>query len=510
MLRRSAVICGVAPFTFDGRYKDHATKAATSPMWFVDGQFREAKQSMDVLNPATGDVIGRVGKCGREEAEEAITVASKTFGKWSKSIARDRAVILRKWSELMIKYEKDLAALMTRENGKTLAESLGENTYSSRYVEWYANEAERVYGDIIPSPRHGVITTVQKKPIGVVGVILPWNFPSAMVTRACAGAIAAGCTVVVKPSELTPYSAFALCQLTQEAGLPPGVLNCLVGNAGEIGDAMMDSFAVRKFAFTGSTATGKMLMEKCCKTVKKMSMEMGGNAPFIVFDDAEIDKAVAGLMTAKFRNGGQVCVAANRILVQEAAYDEFVAKLVDKVKGLKIGDGLAAGTTLGPVINQQAVTRIEGLLDRTVKEGGKILCGGKRNALPVGDAAPSAKGNFLPATVVVNVTNDMEICQSEIFGPVVPIVKFKTEDEAIAIANNTRAGLASYFFTTNAKRQWRVADALQYGMTAINEGIMSTPVAPFGGVKESGMGRDGSKYGIESFLDIQYVLHGNN
>lgn len=506
MLRRGTLRLAAAalPFDFVSDPKLYFTRPRIldSAFNYINGEFVEAKGAvLDVVNPSTHEILGTTPKFGAKETNEAIAAAQTAFESWSRTLPRDRAVILRKWHDLLIKYNDNLGAIITREAGKPIAEGYGENVYAARYLDWYAGEAERVYGDFIPGPRVGVKTTVIKQPVGVVGIVTPWNFPSAMITRAAGGALAAGCTVVVKPSELTPFSAIALAQTAHEAGVPKGVFNVVTGDAPAIGEALTSSFAVRKISFTGSTKTGKMLMKNSCDTVKKLAMELGGNAPFIIFDDADIDKAVAGVMAAKFRNAGQTCVCANRLFVHESIHDVVVAKIVDKVKAFKVGYSLdATKANFGPLINPQAVDRVEAQCNEAVARGASAITGGKRISGP---------GNFFEPTVLVNVTHDMDVCQSEIFGPLLPILKFKDEEEVLRLANSTKAGLAAYFFTENYKRQWRVSEKLQFGMVGINDGIMSAPNAPFGGVKESGLGRDGSKYGIDAFLDIKYVLHSN-
>lgn len=511
-MRRTSISCSIAaaaaslPFDFETDPKAYFSRPQLldHPVNYIDGHFvrpAAGQQVWSVVNPATHESLGSIPDFGFDEANRAIAAAQVAFESWSRTVARDRAVILRRWHDLMVKHNDNLGAIITREAGKPIAEGTGENIYASRYLDWYAGEAERIYGDIIPSQRRGVQTTVVKQPVGVVGVITPWNFPSAMITRAVGGALAAGCTVVVKPSEYTPFSAIALAQLAHQAGVPKGVFNVVTGSAEKIGEALTSSFNVRKISFTGSTKTGKLLMKNSVDTVKKLAMELGGNAPFIIFDDADIDKAVAGVMAAKFRNAGQTCVCANRLFVHESIHDTVVSKIVERVKQFKVGYALdPAVANFGPLINPQAVDRVEALCNSALKAGAVAVTGGKR---------VKGGGNFFEPTVLLNVTHDMECCQAEIFGPLLPVVKFKTEEEVIAMANSTRAGLAGYFFTEDYKRQWRVSEKLQFGMVGINDGIMSAPNAPFGGVKESGLGRDGSKYGIDAFLDIKYVLHSN-
>ena len=491
------------PFTFGKQlYKTHATPILATPLYFVGGQFKTATaNAITVLNPATGKSIGSIPFNGTTETNEAINAAQKAFPEWAARSARDRAVVLRKFQSLMEKYQDDLAAIMTRENGKPLAEAGGENVYSSRFFEWYAAEAERVYGDIIPSAKGtGMRTIVQKRPVGVVGIITPWNFPSAMVTRAVAGALAAGCTVVVKPSEETPFTALALCQIAVEAGVPSGVINVVMGDAKAIGDALTTSFTVRKISFTGSTKVGKHLMAQSAQTVKKLAMELGGNAPCIIFDDADMARAVDGAFNAKFRNCGQICICANRVFVHESIHDEFVKKLVAKVKGIKVGDGLSGNATMGPLITPAARERVEKAVRNAVANGAKIEVGG---------SVVEGPGNFYLPTVLTNCTNENPICKEEIFGPVMPIIKFKGDDEVVQLANDTRAGLAAYMFTESARRQWNISEKLEYGMVGVNDPFIANPATPFGGIKESGLGRDGSRYGIEGFLNIHYILHSN-
>ena len=505
MLRRSVTSLAAAagPFVFGkDRYKTHDAPILDKPYYYLRGEFIEAPTSVAVVNPATGTPIGVIPDNGVDETSEAIAAAQQAFPEWAARSARDRAVILRKFQQLMEKYHQDLAAIITREAGKPLAEAGGENTYSSRFIEWYASEAERVYGDIIPSSKGtGMRTLVTKKPVGVVGIVTPWNFPSAMITRAAGGALAAGCTVVIKPSELTPFSALALCQIATEAGVPRGVFNVVLGHPKAIGDTIADSFAVRKISFTGSTRVGKELMTRSAQTVKKLAMELGGNAPLIVFDDADMSRAVDGAMTAKFRNAGQTCVCANRIFVHESIHDSFVSKVTAKVGAMKVGDGLLdPSVTMGPVISHSSRDRIATQVKKAVEAGAKIEVGG---------TIVDGPGNFYLPTVLSGCTNTNPICAEEIFGPVMPIIKFKDDEEVIQMANDTHAGLAAYMFTESARRQWNVSERLQFGMVGVNDGAISNPAAPFGGVKESGLGRDGSKYGIDAFLDIKYVLISN-
>ena len=505
MLRRSFHSLNKAsPFVFGkDLFKTHDSPILAEPYYFVNGEFKVAtKGATNVLNPSTGASIGMIPNNGTAETNEAIAAAEKAFPEWAGRSARERAVVLRKFQSLMEKYHADLAAIITREAGKPLAEAGGENVYSSRFIEWYAAEAERVYGDIIPSAKgHGMRTIVQKRPVGVVGIVTPWNFPTAMITRAAGGALAAGCTVVIKPSEETPFSALALCQIASEAGVPSGVFNVVMGQAKEIGDALTDSFAVRKISFTGSTRVGKELMARSAQTVKKVAMELGGNAPCIIFDDADMNRAVDGAMAAKFRNAGQTCVCSNRVFVHESIHDEFVSKIVERVKALKVGDGLLdPSITMGPLINAAARDRVAKAVQTAVAAGAKVEVGGE---------VPLGPGNFYLPTVLTNCTNESTICTEEIFGPVMPIIKFKTDEEVIKMANDTKAGLAAYMFTESPRRQWNLSEKLQFGMVGVNDGVISNPAAPFGGVKESGLGRDGSKYGIDAFLNIHYILHSN-
>ena len=500
MLRRSA---SRMIFNFSETSYRKSPVILSTPFNYIDGKFvspSDAKQVLSVENPATYEPLGVIPNSGALETEQAIAAAQKAFPAWANMLPRDRAVILRKWADLLMKHQDNLAAIITRECGKPIAEAVGENAYSARYVEWYAGEAERVYGDIIGGPRHNIRTTVIKQPVGVVGIITPWNFPSAMITRAAAGALAAGCTVVVKPSEFTPFSALALAELAHEAGIPKGVFNVVTGDAAQIGKALTTSFDVRKISFTGSTRTGKILMKDSCDTVKKLAMELGGNAPCIIFRDADMDRAVDGIMASKFRNAGQTCICTNRLFIHESIFDKVIEKVLAKIAALKVGYALDGTNTFGPLINRAAVDRVENLVKEAVAGGAVVRCGGSRVAGP---------GNFYLPTLLTNVSHNMSVCQSEIFGPVLPALSFTDDEAVIELANSTRAGLASYFFTEDYKKQWKVSEKLRFGMVGINEGIISATNAPFGGVKESGLGRDGSKYGIDAFLDIKYVLHSN-
>ena len=452
-----------------------------------------------VTNPATGTVLGSVPDLGKTEAEQAIAAAHDAFPSWSRRPAKDRAAILRRWYELQIENKDDLALLMTSEQGKPLAEARGEVDYAASFTEFYAEEAKRILGEIIPSPKESGRVLVLKQPIGVVAAITPWNFPLAMITRKVSPALAAGCTVVCKPAPETPLCALALAELAVRAGMPPGVFNVVTGNAEAIGAAFTSSPLVRMITFTGSTEIGKLLMRQSADTVKRVALELGGNAPFIVFDDADLDRAVAGAVASKYRNSGQTCVCANRILVQAGIYEAFAAKLAEEAAKLKVGDGTEAGVMQGPLINAAAIEKVESHVQDAVAKGARVVVGGKRHALG---------GTFYEPTVLADVTTDMRLAQEETFGPVAPLFRFKDEAEAIRIANDTPYGLAAYFYTRDLPRAWRVAEALEYGMVGINEGIISTELAPFGGVKESGLGREGSHHGIEEFVELKYVMMG--
>ncbi|MCW9079259.1 MAG: NAD-dependent succinate-semialdehyde dehydrogenase, partial [Gammaproteobacteria bacterium] len=426
--------------------------------------------------------------------------ADAAWPQWRSKTAKERAAVLRRWFDLIMQHQEGLARLMTAEQGKPLAEARGEVAYGAAFVEWFAEEAKRVYGDVIPAAMNDRRYVVIRQPIGVVAAITPWNFPVAMITRKCAPALAAGCTVVVKPSELTPLCALALAELAQRAGFPPGVFNVLTtSDAAAVGRVLTASPVVRKLSFTGSTAVGKLLIRDCADTVKKVSMELGGNAPFIVFDDADLDAAVAGAMASKYRNAGQTCVCANRLLIQDRIYDAFAEKLAVAVGGLKVGDGMAEGTSQGPLINQAAVEKVEQHIGDAVSKGARILCGGQRHA---------KGGTFFEPTILADVTPQMLLASEETFGPVAPLFRFHSEDEAVRMANDTEFGLAAYFYSRDIGRVWRVAEALEYGIVGINEGIISTELAPFGGIKESGLGREGSRYGMDEFTEIKYLCMG--
>ncbi len=468
---------------------------------YVDGQWIQASsgQTISVDNPATCEIIGRVPRLSAAETKKAIEAANRAFPAWSKKTAKERATVLRRWFDLMMGSQEDLARLMTLEQGKPLAESRGEVAYAAAFLEWFGEEAKRIYGDIIPQHQADKRIVVIKQPIGVVACITPWNFPLAMITRKAGPAIAAGCTVVLKPAEQTPLSALALAELAERAGVPKGVFNVVTGAPTEIGPELTSSPIVRKLSFTGSTEVGKLLMAQCAGTVKKVSLELGGNAPFIVFDDADLDAAVEGAMASKYRNSGQTCVCANRLLIQETIYDAFATKLAAAVKTLKPAPGLETGSTQGPLIDEAAVEKVESHLRDAQAKGAKVLVGGHRHALG---------GRFFEPTILIDVTPQMAVSREETFGPVAPLFRFKTEADAIALANDTEFGLAAYFYGRDIARVWRVAEALETGIVGVNTGIISTEVAPFGGVKQSGLGREGSKYGIEEFVEIKYMCFG--
>jgi len=468
---------------------------------FIDGQWCDADrgETITVTNPANGTAIGTVPKMGSAETRNAIYAAERAQVAWRSITAKQRAVILRRWYELILENQEDLAVLMTSEQGKPISESRGEIAYGASYIEWFAEEAKRVYGDTIPAPTSDKRIIVVKQPVGVVAAITPWNFPNAMIARKCGPALAAGCSIVVKPASMTPYSALALAELGKRAGIPNGVLNVVTGSASAIGEELTSNPIVRKLTFTGSTDIGKVLIRQCADTVKKVSMELGGNAPFIVFNDADIDQAVQGAIASKYRNTGQTCVCVNRILVQEGIHDEFVSKLVKAVGLLKVADGFEEGSQQGPLIDISAVEKVEEHIADAKKKGASIAFGGERHALG---------GTFFQPTVLTGVTADMDCAREETFGPLATIFKFANENDAIQMANDTEFGLASYFYSRNICRVWRVAEALEYGIVGINEGIISTEVAPFGGIKESGSGREGSKYGLDDYMEIKYLCMG--
>lgn len=468
---------------------------------YVGGQWIGAGsgKTISVTNPATGAEIAQVPDVGTAETERAIAAATEAFKTWSQKTALERSNILMRWYELMLEEKDYLAELMTAEQGKPLAEAKGEVIYGANFLRWFAEEGRRAYGDVIPSHRADARIVVLKQPVGVVAAITPWNFPIAMITRKAAPALAVGCTMIIKPSEETPLSALALADLAERAGVPAGVLNVLTGDAPTIVGAMMKSPDVRKVSFTGSTEVGKILMRQSADTVKKVSMELGGNAPLIVFDDADLDLAVKGAIASKYRNVGQTCVCANRMFIQDGIYDRFAAKLVEAVNKMKVAPGNETGSELGPLINDEAVAKVEAHVADAKAKGGTIATGGKRHALG---------GLFYEPTVILNATTEMRFTREETFGPVAPLYRFKTEAEAVELANASEFGLASYFFTSNLSRAWRVAEALESGIVGVNEGVISTEVAPFGGVKQSGVGREGSRYGVDDYMEIKYVLFG--
>ncbi|MGH7117892.1 MAG: NAD-dependent succinate-semialdehyde dehydrogenase [Acetobacteraceae bacterium] len=467
----------------------------------IDGKWVEAGSGRTIVvkNPANGEAIGEVPAMGAAETRRAIEAANRAYPLWRGKLAKERAAILRKLFELMLANAEDLATIMTAEQGKPLSESRGEIVYAGSFIEWFAEEAKRVYGDTIPQNAKGRRIIVQKEPIGVFAAITPWNFPSAMITRKAGPGWAAGCTGVIRPASQTPFSALALGVLAERAGMPAGVCNIITGPSAEVGAELTSNPIVRKLSFTGSTEVGAKLLAQCAPTIKKTSMELGGNAPFIVFDDADLDAAIPGVMASKYRNTGQTCVCANRILVQDGVFEAFAKRLQAEVEKMKVGNGMEPGVVQGPLINAAAVTKVEEHVADAVKRGAKIVTGGKRHKLG---------GNFFQPTVLADVSPAAMMFREETFGPVAPLFRFKTEEEAIGLANDTEFGLAAYFYTRDLGRAFRVAEALEYGIIGINEGIISTEVAPFGGMKESGLGREGSKYGIEEFLEVKYLAVG--
>ena len=468
---------------------------------YVAGEWAAAQNgaTRDVLNPASGQKLGTVPNMGTAETRRAIEAAAAALPAWAKKTAQERAVILRRWYELMLANQEDLARIMTAEQGKPLAEARGEIAYAASFIEWFGEEGKRLYGDVIPAHQADKRILVLRQPIGVVAAITPWNFPAAMIARKVAPALAAGCTFVCKPATQTPYSALALAYLGERAGVPRGVLSVLTGDSAAIGAEMTSHRAVRKLTFTGSTAVGKQLMAQCVGTLKKLSLELGGNAPFIVFADADLDAAVAGTIASKYRNTGQTCVCANRLLVQDSIYDEFVAKLSAAVAKLSVGDGLAGRTDQGPLIDTKALAKVEEHIADALAKGARVACGGARHALG---------GTFFQPTILVDVNSTMLVAREETFGPVAPLFRFKSEEEALRLANDTEFGLAGYFYTRDLARAWRVSEALECGIVGLNTGIISTEVAPFGGIKESGIGREGSKYGILDYTELKYVCVG--
>jgi succinate-semialdehyde dehydrogenase/glutarate-semialdehyde dehydrogenase len=465
---------------------------------YIDGQWQDAEggKTLAVTNPATGQTIGTVPNMGAAETRRAIEAANAAWPAWRAKAAKERTAILRKWAELMLANQEDLAVIMTVEQGKPLVESRGEIAYAASFIEWFAEEGRRAYGDTIPGHQADRRIVVLKQPVGVCAAITPWNFPAAMITRKVGPALAVGCTMVSKPASATPFSALALAELAGRAGVPKGVFSVVTGSSGGIGGEMTGSALVRKITFTGSTAVGKKLIAQAASTVKKVSMELGGNAPFVVFDDADLDAAADGAIASKYRNAGQTCVCANRILVQESVYDAFAAKLIERVKKFKVGNGLEPGVTIGPLIDMAAVEKVEEHVSDAVAKGAMVLLGGKRH--PLG-------GLFFEPTILADVTPAMKVTCEETFGPVAPLFRFKTEEEAIRMSNDTEFGLASYFYSRDLSRVWRVAEGLEYGIVGINTGLISTAEAPFGGMKESGLGREGSKYGIDEYLEMKYL-----
>lgn len=464
---------------------------------YINGEWVKSDDTVDVNNPATGEVIAMIPNMGKDEAEKAVAAAYAAQKAWARKSAKERSVILRRWFDLMMENQEDLAKILTMEQGKPLSEARAEIAYGASYIEWYAEEGKRIYGDVIPSLSSDQQILVTKEPIGVCAAITPWNFPNAMITRKAAPALAAGCTFVIRPASQTPLSALAIAELAHQAGVPAGVFNVVTGKAREIGEVLTKDDRVKKFSFTGSTGVGRQLIAQCADTVKKVSMELGGNAPFIVFDDADVDAAVEGAINCKFRNAGQTCVCANRLYVQEGIYDLFVNKLAIAVKKMKIGNGLDEGVIFGPVIDENAVKKIQEHIDDALSYGAALVTGGKVG--PQGEL-------FYQPTIVKNVTQEMLVSKDETFGPLAPVFKFTTEEEVIGYANDTEYGLASYFYTRDLGRVFRVSRALEYGMVAVNTGRLSNEAAPFGGIKQSGLGREGSKYGIEDYVEIKYTL----
>lgn len=468
---------------------------------FIQGEWRDAshQQTIDVTNPANGQLLGTVPKMGADETRAAIEAANQALPAWRALTAKERAVILRRWFDLMMANQDDLAKLMTLEQGKPLAEAKGEIAYAASFIEWFAEEGKRIYGDTIPGHQADKRLIVIKQPIGVTAAITPWNFPAAMIARKAGPALAAGCTMVLKPASQTPFSALALAELAQRAGIPAGVFNVVTGSASEVGNELTGNALVRKLSFTGSTEIGRQLMQQCAKDIKKVSLELGGNAPFIVFDDADLDKAVEGALASKFRNAGQTCVCANRLYVQDGVYDAFAEKLQAAVEKLTLGDGLTQGVTTGPLIDEKAVAKVKEHIEDALSKGARVITGGKPHDLG---------GNFFQPTILVNVPSSAKVAKEETFGPLAPLFRFNDEADVIAQANDTEFGLAAYFYARDLSRVFRVGEALEYGIVGINTGIISNEVAPFGGIKASGLGREGSKYGIEDYLEIKYMCIG--
>jgi len=468
---------------------------------YLDGEWvgADSRKSFPVNNPATGEIVGSVPQMGAAETRRAIEAADRAWPAWRAKTAKERATLLRKWFDLMMANQDDLGLLLTSEQGKPLAEAKGEIAYGASFIEWFAEEGKRIYGDVIPSHQSDKRILVLKQPIGVAAMITPWNFPNAMITRKAGPALAAGCTVVLKPAGATPFSALALAELAERAGIPKGVFNVITGDAKAIGAELCANPTVRKLSFTGSTEIGRVLMRQSADTVKKLSLELGGNAPFIVFDDADIDAAVDGAIASKYRNAGQTCVCANRIYVQDGVYDEFAAKLASKVKEFKVGAGIEPGVVIGPLIDAQGLAKAEEHVADATGKGAKVVLGGKRH---------SRGGLFFEPTILTGVTQAMRVSREETFGPVAPLFRFKTDADAVAMANDTEFGLAGYFYARDVGRIWRIAEAMETGMVCVNSGILSTEVAPFGGVKQSGLGREGSRYGIDEYLEIKYLMLG--
>ena len=465
---------------------------------FIDGKWVDADsgETVEVTNPANGKVIGTMPNAGAAETKRAISAADRAWKDWRSMTAKERAALIRAWHDLILENLDDLALLMTMEQGKPLAEAKGEITYASWFVEWFAEEGKRAYGDVIPQTISDKRIVVTREPVGVVAAITPWNFPAAMITRKAGPALAAGCPMIVKPAPDTPFSALALCELGERAGVPAGILSVVPGEAIAVGGELTSNPIVRKLSFSGSTGVGKLLMKQCSETMKKLSLELGGNAPFIVFDDADVDAAVQGALDCKFRNAGQTCVCANRILAQDEIYDEFTRKLAEGASKLQVGDGFSKGCQQGPLINPAALDKVESHIQDAIQKGAEVLSGGGRHSLG---------GNFFQPTVLSNMKENMSVAHEETFGPLAPVFRFKTEEDAIRMANDTEFGLASYFFSRDIGRIWRVSESLEYGMVGINTGIISTETAPFGGMKESGIGREGSLYGLDEYLEVKYL-----
>lgn len=468
----------------------------------IAGEWQDAHngQTENVINPATAEIIGTVPNMGAAETRLAIDAAYQAWPMWKNKTAQERSTILLKWYALVLQHQQDLALILTTEQGKPLSESVGEIGYAASFIQWFAEEAKRAYGDVIPSPYSDAQIVVTKHPIGIVAAITPWNFPAAMITRKLAPALAAGCPCIVKPALETPYTALALADLAIQAGVPKQILTVITGNAAAIGEAFFESNLVRKLSFTGSTPIGKLLYEQAAKTIKKVALELGGNAPFIVFDDANLEAAVEGALIAKFRNAGQTCVCVNRFYVQAGIYEQFVQRLSEKVAALKIGNGLDRESMIGPLINQKAVLKVQAHIDDALSKNGRLILGGAQTE--------QINGCFYPPTIIADATQEMLVAQDETFGPLAAVFKFSTEAEAIQLANATDFGLAAYCYTNHLGRAWRLSQQLEYGMVGINRGVISNEVAPFGGIKSSGLGREGSKYGLEEFLEIKYTLFG--